>query len=178
MSKGLVQSDCEVPTDIHTLIEKLNVYIEDPKKGLPEEIFLFASSIVPMVNVDLLIKDAQGQTLLTWREDHYSKSGWHIPGGIIRHKETIAERIHKVALLELAANIEYDPIYLICKEFLIPERSERSHFISFLYQCTLLSALNSEAAYTRGTPVSGQWKWFDKAPDNLLSCHNVYREFL
>lgn len=43
-----------------------------------------------MVNVDLLIKNvSSNETLLTWREDEYYGPGWHVPGGIVRFKETI-----------------------------------------------------------------------------------------
>jgi hypothetical protein len=36
-----------------------------------------------MINVGLLLKDPTCGTLLTWREDDF-RTGWHIPGGIIR----------------------------------------------------------------------------------------------
>lgn len=73
------------------LIEK---QIKDPTVGLPEEVFLFISRITPMINVDLLIKDESGRTLLSWRDD-YTGKGWHVPGGIIRYKEKIDTRIKK-----------------------------------------------------------------------------------
>jgi colanic acid biosynthesis protein WcaH len=41
-----------------------------------------------MVNVDLFISDDQGRVLLTWRDDEIFGAGWHIPGGMIRYKET------------------------------------------------------------------------------------------
>lgn len=55
--------------DIQVTLRQIESAIGDPSLGLPEEVFRFASSIVPMINVDLLIKNKQGQTLLTWRED-------------------------------------------------------------------------------------------------------------
>jgi colanic acid biosynthesis protein WcaH len=35
----------------------------------------------------------KGRTLLTWRDDESFGAGWHVPGGIIRYKETAADRI-------------------------------------------------------------------------------------
>ena len=64
----------------------------DPNQGLPEDLFLFISRITPLVNVDLLIQGPQHRTLLTWRSDEHHGAGWHVPGGIIRYKETAHQR--------------------------------------------------------------------------------------
>ena len=72
--------------------------IKDPKKSLPEDIFLLLSRISPLVNVDLLIKNKKNQILLTWRQKgQVYPEGWHIPGGIIRYKEKFTNRIKEVA---------------------------------------------------------------------------------
>lgn len=82
--------------------------IINPKFGLPEEVFLFISRNAPLVNVDLLIRK-KGKTLLTWRckSDNFS-SGWHIPGGIIRFKETMFQRLNKTAKNELGCQIKFN----------------------------------------------------------------------
>lgn len=72
-----------------------------PEKGLGEELFLFVSSLVPIVNVDLLVFNSKGQFLLTRRNDSHCGNGWHVPGGCVRLKETFDERIREVANLEL-----------------------------------------------------------------------------
>lgn len=61
----------------------------NPSSGLPDELFFYISRVTPMVNVDLLIKDEDGRTLLSWRNDQYAGKGWHLPGGIVRFKETL-----------------------------------------------------------------------------------------
>ena len=38
-------------------IRDLELKINNPKKGLPDEIFLFLGRISPLINVDLLIKN-------------------------------------------------------------------------------------------------------------------------
>ena len=73
------------------IINQIESSIENPSNGLPEDIFLLISRLTPLINVDLLIKNEQNHTLLTWRDDGYYPPGWHVPGGIIRFKETIAE---------------------------------------------------------------------------------------
>src|ERR1035437_9224010 len=99
-------------------ILRLESSIENPSKGLPEDIFLFVSKITPLVNVDLLIKNKQGQTLLTWRDDGYYPPGWHIPGGIIRFKETAHARINAVASIELGARVKFRKDPLAIHEFI------------------------------------------------------------
>ena len=47
-------------------IEALEAGQGDPRRGLPDDVFLFVSRIVPLVNVDLLIQDDRSRTLLTW----------------------------------------------------------------------------------------------------------------
>ena len=169
-----------VPADMSMTshIASLMSSIDDPTVGLPEEIFLFASSIVPMVNVDLLIKDEEGRALLTWREDKYSEAGWHIPGGIIRYKEMLADRIAKVAAGELSAELTSEHELIAVFEFHIMDRRERADFITFLYQCTLSAPPHEALRYTGGEPQHGQWCWFEGVPEDLLSCHRVYEEYL
>src|SRR4030042_3341997 len=111
-------------------IDTLESSIHDPSKGLPEEVFLCISRMTPLVNVDLLIKNDENQTLLTWRDDVYWGPGWHIPGGIIRHKETFADRIKAVAKNEVGAEVKFYSIPLAMNEVIIKERKDRSHFIS------------------------------------------------
>ena len=159
---------------IHLLAHR----IEDPTKGLPEEVFLFVSSITPMINVDLLIKDEQGKTLLTWRDDGFFPPGWHIPGGIIRYKETIDERVCAVALNELGCKVQYQPVPLVLNEVIHPDRKIRGHFISLLYTCSLISSLDGKMMYIEGKPKPGEWAWHSCCPDNLIAVHEMYRKYI
>ena len=58
----------------------------DPREGLPEDLFLLATSLIPLANVDLFVHDEK-KVLLSWRDDAFHGKGWHIPGGCIRIKE-------------------------------------------------------------------------------------------
>ena len=112
--------------------------IADPRLGLPKEIFLFASRIVPLINVDLLIQDGAGRTLLTWRDDEFFGTGWHVPGGVIRYKEMAADRIHACAREELGAEVAFEGVPLLVSEH-ITDNKNRGHANSLLYRCTLLT---------------------------------------
>src|SRR5712691_7460393 len=124
--------------DITSLVASLHDAIPDPRAGLPEEVFLFVSRITPLVNVDLLIQDDAGRTLLTWRDDESFGQGWHVPGGIIRYKQTTAESIRDCARRELDAEVTFDAEPLLVSDTIRPCRN-RGHFVSLLYRCRLMT---------------------------------------
>lgn len=53
----------------------------DPTKGLPKELFHFATTLMPCTNIDLFIT-RRNSLLLTWRDDEFYGKGWHIPGAV------------------------------------------------------------------------------------------------
>ena len=90
-----------------------------PRNGLPEDLFLFVSSLTPLVNVDLLIRDDAGRMLLGWRHDAFYGPGWHVPGSFIptitpttRWQRSISKRFRKP--------IRYSKI-LLCDRHMISE---------------------------------------------------------
>lgn len=154
----------------------LDSWARNPKAGLPYELFLFVSRLVPMVNVDLLIADGQGGILLTWRDDEIHGSGWHVPGGMIRYKETAEERIRATALDELGAEVTLDGPPIV-EQFIESERRVRGHFVSLLYKCRILTPLNEAIRFTGGDPLRGQWAWHKRCPEKLLVAHKPYSRF-
>jgi colanic acid biosynthesis protein WcaH len=165
-------------TNLKQAINIIAKEIGDPRRGLSEEVFLLVSSITPLVNVDLLIKNEKNQTLLTWRDDGQEKAGWHIPGGIIRFKEKIGERIRAVARTELGTDVEFQDAPLAINEMFHPVRRERGHFLSFLYQCRLLAEPDERLRYHFGEPQPDQWLWHDSCPEDIISSHEIYRDFI
>lgn len=164
--------------ELGELIEALESFVQEPSKGLPEELFFFASRITPLVNVDLLIKNEQKQTMLTWRDDAYYH-GWHIPGGIIRFKETIAERVQAVARNELGVEVEFNPVQLAINELINKTRDTRGHFISLLYGCTLVKQPDEKLRCKNfNSPNPNEWMWHSSCPDNIIPQHEVYRRFI
>lgn len=156
----------------------LESLIQDPTKSLPEDIFQFISRTTPLINVDLLIKDKQKRTLLTWRDDNYSGPGWHIPGGIIRFKETIAYRITEVAKHELGAEVKFDQVPLVINEVIHPERNTRGHFISLLFKCSFVTPPDESHHYKSGNPEPNEWMWHRTCPENIIPVHEMYRKFI
>ena len=163
---------------LESYLKKIKEIISDPRSGLANELFYFASSITAMVNVDLLIKNKKKQTLLTWRDDEYYGPGWHIPGGIIRFKETFSSRIHKVAESELGISVTHTKDPITIKELFAKNRDIRGHFISLLYECWPESEPNIDRKYNGGEPKNGQWSWHDKSPVNLIKPQASYESFI
>lgn len=162
---------------------KKAVYEEgvEPCKGLPEELFIFSTTLAPTVNIDLFLTNEKRQLLLAWRNDVYSGRGWHIPGGCVRLKERLAERIAKTAEKEIGVPIIYDPVPLAVREFIeqdyrpnLSNQLERCHSISFLYSCSLTSGCEIPEQ-KNGTEL----RWFDRLPDDLLKMHlNLYGDII
>ncbi|OGW08211.1 MAG: hypothetical protein A2W77_07965 [Nitrospinae bacterium RIFCSPLOWO2_12_39_16] len=163
---------------IKELLESVEALIADPNKGLPEDIFLFVSRITPLINVDLLIKDDKNGTLLTWRDDGYCAAGWHIPGGIIRYKETMAARIEAVAKNELGTSVEFDPTPIAINEIIHPSRNNRGHFISLLIRCSLTTPPEEDLRFKGRNPMPDEWMWHKCCPDNIIPVHEIYRKFI
>src|SRR6266496_3256908 len=126
------------PERRNAIFTELNAWAGSAENGLPHELFVFLSRLMPLVNVDLLIRDERMGTLLTWRDDEDYGPGWHVPGGIIRYKETAEARIRLTARRELESDVEFDPDPIRIEEMIKPIRRERGHFVSLLYRCRLL----------------------------------------
>lgn len=100
---------------------------------LPKEEFLSLSSKTPLINVDLFIVNELGDVLLSWRDDEHCGRGWHIPGGIIRHGETMMTRLRLTAERELGFVPEYENAPCKITEIFL-EQKYRNHFISLLHK--------------------------------------------
>jgi colanic acid biosynthesis protein WcaH len=159
-------------------IEDLDSAVPNPSGGLPEDIFLLISRMTPLINVDLLIGNEKEETLLTWRDDGYYPAGWHIPGGVIRFKETLEDRIHACALQELGAGVTFRRRPLEVNECIHPSRRNRGHFISLLFECSLISPPDPKLRYRGGIPNRGEWAWHDACPSNIIPVHEMYRPFI
>lgn len=156
----------------------IDKHVQNPSVGLPDELFYFISRITPLINIDLLIKDEKGRTLLAWRDDQYAGTGWHVPGGIVRFKERFETRIIKVAETEIGiADIHYDQEPIKLTQFINPKRNIRGHFISVLYRCYLSGNFVAENIGLK-PDERGYIKWHEHSPKNLLKIHKVYRSYI
>jgi hypothetical protein len=161
--------------NIKDIIIELEKFVDNPLKNLPDDIFYFIGRMTPYINVDLLIKCPKRGVLLTWRNDKYAGNGWHLPGGIIRFREEIKKRVLEVGIQELDVTISDSNGPLAVNEIIINDQVDRSHFISLLYECIiekdkfdkLVDSCNKDSKKS----------FFKTKPDNLLSWHEIYKDF-
>ena len=164
-------------TDINAAIGVLERSIDNAAVGLREELFRFVSRLTVMVNIDLLVKDELNRVLLSWRDTEFSGAGWHVPGGIIRYKESLEDRIRKVAQSEIGTVVDFDSNPVAINQ-IIKNHTTRGHFISILYICSLPSDFTPDNGSLSETEP-GFLKWHEKCPDNLIEVHDVlYREHI
>lgn len=155
----------------------LDKCVLNPSKGLPNEIFFYISRTTPLINIDLLIKDELGRTLLSWRDDPLAGKGWHLPGGIVRFKETLETRIKKVAETEIGTLMNFDFNPLAINQIIHKEYKNRAHFISILYKCSLSTSFVPKNKGLSNTD-SGYLKWHSSCPNNLLKFQEFYKKYL
>lgn len=148
------------------IIKGLWKHIDNPEKGLPEEVFRLVASLTPMVNVDLLIHDVEGRVLLSWRDDVQCGNGWHVPGGIVRYKETREQRIVRTALTELGTAVAFDKEPVLIKD-IMTEQTVRGHFITFVYRCYLPRGFRIDNG-GKGETETGYLKWHKTFPENMV----------
>jgi len=156
-------------------LNTLYKYSLNARRGLPKNLFYFISKLTPLINVDLIIKNNKGMLLLTWREDKFYGPGWHFPGGIIRFKERMSNRINFVAQNELGMEVNYIDNPILINELFAKERDIRGHFISLAILCKPKSQPNPILQYKSGMIKSGQWKWHSKCPKKLIKQQLVYK---
>jgi colanic acid biosynthesis protein WcaH len=157
-------------------IAALLAAVGDPRRGLPDDVFRFVSRLTPLVNVDLLIQDERGRTLLTWRHDEFYGPGWHVPGSIIRYKESAADRLRACARAELGVDVTAGPQPIHVLEGMSPSDT-RGHHVSLLFRCALATPLPDHRRAAADPPSAGQWRWHDRCPPDLLEEQRDYARF-
>jgi len=163
--------------NIEASIASLVEAVPKPSLGLPDSVFYYISRTTPLVNVDLLIKDENGRTLLSWRNDQYAGTGWHVPGGIVRFKERLETRVEKVAEAEIETAVQFDPTPIALHQIIHEEHEIRGHFVSLLYKCFVPGTFKPRNEGL-SPEDAGYLVWHDRCPANLLHMQEVYRKYI
>lgn len=158
---------------VDELLFKINEEKIDPAEGLGDELFLAVASLTPIINVDILVVK-NGNILLSWREDKQCGVGWHLPGGRVRLKETLEQRLHACARNELGTDVFCDMKPILITENIKPKRDKgRIHFISFLYHCVLADEF--QLRQLDNQEIKGHLGWFNHIPEHFLPVQDFYR---
>ena len=150
----------------------------DAKAGLGKNLYETISRLTPSVSIELIIKSSDKQsTLLTWRDDDLYGPGWHVPGGVLRFKETFVERASKTLEDELQIKEASFSGPIGFHEIFNDHRDVRGHFISVVFETTLNVAPRKDLQATN-TPSRGSWRWFETCPQNLIKNQAKLRKYI
>lgn len=155
----------------------------DTDEGMPEELFLLISGLVPLANVDLLITNAKNQILLARRRDPWYQDSWHIPGGCMHYGETFSHCIAETVRREIGGPISIDEHPLTVKNVIrgvdaqkvFPR--ERGHNVAILFQCEVSAEWQINNG-TKNVHDDGYLAWFDKLPADFMEIQHVYDDVL
>lgn len=165
--------------DIKILADKILARCSNPEQGLPEEIFLMISGLIPIPNVDLFLLNKEGQILLSWRKDQFYQEGWSLPGGCMRFGETMHERVLKTAQKELGQAVHIEKGPLCVRDAIRGDNPKlkyphvRGHNIAVPFLCSLTEALDIKTQ-SCAERENGCLKWFSEIPQNVLPIHHIY----
>lgn len=77
-----------------------------PAPGLlAQDDFRRAVQMLPLVSIDLLLRDAEGRYLTGLRSNPPAQGAWFVPGGRIRKNETLARALQRIAREELGVTL-------------------------------------------------------------------------
>jgi colanic acid biosynthesis protein WcaH len=140
---------------------------------LDKELFSTVIKSTPLVSIDLVVKNKQGQTLLGQRLNRPAKGFWFVPGGRILKDESLATAFKRLTLDELGEvfNIEqasllgpYDHFYddnVFGDEF-------STHYVAIAY----VLVIDHELSHLPVDIQHGTYQWFDIA--SLASNEQVH----
>ena len=152
-----------------------------PHRGLPRHLFHLISMLSPVVNVEAIVTDIESACLvLIYRDDEFYGPGWHLPGGIVRSRETMCSRIVKMVKAEL--NLDVDDFSIescvSIAESIDLIRSVRSHFVSFTFLIRVQSNFSFPAFRDEHIYANGDIAVHTSVPSNLISEHIKYLSVL
>jgi colanic acid biosynthesis protein WcaH len=73
---------------------------------LPREDFLAGVRILPLVSIDLIVRDGDGRVLVGERRNRPAQGSWFVPGGRVLKDESLDEAFRRIAGSELAFGCE------------------------------------------------------------------------
>jgi colanic acid biosynthesis protein WcaH len=133
----------------------------------------------PLVSIDLLIENSQGQFLLGQRTNRPAQGFWFVPGGRIRKDETLAAAFARITLEELGIELAitdaelqgpYDHFYTDS----IFGESVSTHYVAIAYHMKLTAA-TEEQIELQQLPVAQHHLYQWLSPEALLGLPSAHK---
>jgi len=136
-----------------------------------------ASALMPIVCMDLFLRDEAGRLLLGWRKNPPAAGSWFIPGGRIRKGEHLKEAFARLAEQELGlTNSDFASARLagVFEHFydtdFTGDPQAPTHYVVLAYELPL--AWTANLSLPKGVQHE-EWCWLGK--DQLLTHPDVHR---
>ena len=138
---------------------------------LEKELFSSIVANAPLISIDLIIKDGDGNILLGKRVNKPAKNSWFVPGGRIFKDETIDVAFNRITKDEIgkAYNIstaKFKGVYQHFYDDNVFNDNFSTHYIVLGYEIVIKEKLSLD------TIQHEKYKWFTK--DELLNSNEVY----
>lgn len=140
---------------------------------LPKEIFQTVISSTPLISIDLVIRNKQGQYLLGYRTNKPAQGYWFVPGGRILKDEPKDKAFSRLVLNEIGIELDiesanFQGVFEHFYDDYVFGDDVSTHYVVLAYQIDVdinLSDLPSEQ--------HSQYKWFSS--EELLSSEGVHK---
>ncbi|MDP2562093.1 GDP-mannose mannosyl hydrolase [Psychrobium sp. 1_MG-2023] len=140
---------------------------------LNKETFSTVIKSTPLVSIDLVVINQEGQALLGERLNRPAKNFWFVPGGRIQKDEALADAFKRLTLEELGQQFSIDEAELLGPydhfyEDNVFGEEFRTHYVAIAYVLKLTQPLDKLPMDVQ----HGAYQWFDI--ETLASSNNVH----
>ncbi|MFT5705902.1 MAG: colanic acid biosynthesis protein WcaH [Oceanospirillaceae bacterium] len=127
----------------------------------------------PLISIDLVVKNQQGQALLGFRTNRPAQRYWFVPGGRIQKNESIKSAFKRLCLHELGLTCSIDQADFLGAFEHFYDDSVFSEHVSTHYVVLGYEIVVEEALLKLPTEQHSQYQWFDV--NVLLIQNNVHK---
>jgi colanic acid biosynthesis protein WcaH len=140
---------------------------------LDKNTFTTVIDSTPLISIDLVVKNQQGQALLGYRTNKPAQGYWFVPGGRIFKNELMKNAFSRLCQNELGLICSIDqaqflgPFEHFYDDSVFGEHVS-THYVVLGYEITV-----DESQLTLPTEQHSQYQWFEI--DTLLTHYNVHK---
>lgn len=141
---------------------------------IPENLYRKIVRNMPIVCVDLLIRDSAGRILLLKRRNQPAQEQWWFPGGRVHMNESFLEAVRRKAIQECGLTLCGDPYSLGIFELFFDEGGTKYHSVTNLFAANVdeLSRITLDSQ-------SKEFKWVELTEMKSLDLHKfIYNAIL
>lgn len=143
-------------------------------KRLPEKEYSEVVKNTPLVSIDLVIEDADGNVLLGYRLNNPAQNTWFVPGGVIRKNEPFLEAFKRISEAELGMQIELvETTFLGVYEHIYPTNFANHPDFGTHYIVNAFSIKLKQKAIKLPKAQHSEYWWAPK--EELLAHKNVHQ---